>query len=153
MNLDQLLSQFQATGLETSFHDRHINPQILAGLNGRNWGLKDYEARGGFQALRKILGQDGSPANPETGVAGMTRALARELGSRGITVNCIAPGFIETDMTASLPEEQQKALLGQIPLGHLGKPQDIAHAVAFIASPEAGYITGQEIHVNGGMYM
>jgi 3-oxoacyl-[acyl-carrier protein] reductase len=83
----------------------------------------------------------------------MTRALARELGSRGITVNCIAPGFIETDMTASLPEEQQKALLGQIPLGHLGKPQDIAHAVAFIASPEAGYITGQEIHVNGGMYM
>jgi 3-oxoacyl-[acyl-carrier protein] reductase len=86
-------------------------------------------------------------------VAGMTRALARELGSRGITVNCIAPGFIETDMTASLPEEQQKALLGQIPLGHLGKPQDIAHAVAFIASPDAGYITGQEIHVNGGMYM
>jgi 3-oxoacyl-[acyl-carrier protein] reductase len=79
--------------------------------------------------------------------------LARELGSRGITVNCIAPGFIETDMTAGLPEEQQKALLGQIPLGHLGKPQDIAHAVAFIASPEAGYITGQEIHVNGGMYM
>jgi 3-oxoacyl-[acyl-carrier protein] reductase len=83
----------------------------------------------------------------------MTRALARELGSRGITVNCIAPGFIETDMTANLPEEQQKALLGQIPLGHLGKPQDIAHAVAFVASPEASYITGQEIHINGGMYM
>jgi len=83
----------------------------------------------------------------------MTRALARELGSRGITVNCIAPGFIETDMTSALPQEQQKALLGQIPLGHLGRPEDIAHAVAFLASRQAGYITGQEIHVNGGMYM
>ena len=83
----------------------------------------------------------------------MTRALARELGSRNITVNCVAPGFIETDMTAALAEEQQKALLGQIPLGHLGKPADIAHAVAFLASPGAGYVTGQEIHVNGGMYM
>jgi 3-oxoacyl-[acyl-carrier protein] reductase len=83
----------------------------------------------------------------------MTRALARELGSRGITVNCIAPGFIETDMTAGLPEAQQQALLQQIPLGHLGKPADIAHAVGFLASPRAGYVTGQEIHVNGGMYM
>jgi 3-oxoacyl-[acyl-carrier protein] reductase len=92
-------------------------------------------------------------AAAKAGVAGMTRALARELGSRNITVNCIAPGFIETDMTASLPEAQQKALLSQIPLGHLGKPQDIAHAVAFLASPQAAYITGQEIHVNGGMYM
>jgi 3-oxoacyl-[acyl-carrier protein] reductase len=108
--------------------------------------------------ITSVVGASGNPgqanyAAAKAGVAGMTRALARELGSRGITVNCIAPGFIETDMTASLPEEQQKALLGQIPLGHLGKPQDIAHAVAFIASPEAGYITGQEIHVNGGMYM
>ena len=92
-------------------------------------------------------------AAAKAGVAGMTRALARELGSRNITVNCIAPGFIETDMTASLSEEQQKALLSQIPLGHLGKPQDVAHAVAFVASPQASYITGQEIHVNGGMYM
>ena len=108
--------------------------------------------------ITSVVGASGNPgqanyAAAKAGVAGMTRALARELGSRGITVNCIAPGFIETDMTASLPEEQQKALLGQIPLGHLGKPQDIANAVAFIASPEAGYITGQEIHVNGGMYM
>jgi len=108
--------------------------------------------------ITSVVGASGNPgqanyAAAKAGVAGMTRALARELGSRGITVNCIAPGFIETDMTASLPQEQQKALLGQIPLGHLGKPQDIAHAVAFIASPEAGYITGQEIHVNGGMYM
>jgi 3-oxoacyl-[acyl-carrier protein] reductase len=92
-------------------------------------------------------------AAAKAGVAGMTRALARELGSRGVTVNCVAPGFIETDMTAGLPEEQQKQLLGQIPLGHLGKPADIAHAVAFLASPQAGYVTGQEIHVNGGMYM
>lgn len=109
-------------------------------------------------SITSVVGASGNPgqanyAAAKAGVAGMTRALARELGSRGITVNCIAPGFIETDMTAGLPEEQQKALLGQIPLGHLGKPQDIAHAVAFIASPEAGYITGQEIHVNGGMYM
>ena len=108
-------------------------------------------------SITSVVGASGNPgqanyAAAKAGVAGMTRALARELGSRGITVNCIAPGFIETDMTAGLPEEQQKALLGQIPLGHLGKPQDIAHAVAFVVSPEAGYITGQEIHVNGGMY-
>jgi len=109
-------------------------------------------------SITSVVGASGNAgqsnyAAAKAGVAGMTRALARELGSRNITVNCIAPGFIETDMTASLPEEQQKALLGQIPLGHLGKPQDIAHAVAFVASPRAAYITGQEIHVNGGMYM
>jgi len=83
----------------------------------------------------------------------LVKAAALELGEFGITVNCVAPGFIETDMTAGLPDEQQKALLSQIPLGHLGKPGDIAHAVAFLASPEAGYVTGQELHVNGGMYM
>jgi len=92
-------------------------------------------------------------AAAKAGVAGMTRALARELGSRNITVNCVAPGFIETDMTASLPEAQQQALLSQIPLGHLGKPADIAHAVAYLASPQASYVTGQELHVNGGMHM
>jgi 3-oxoacyl-[acyl-carrier protein] reductase len=109
-------------------------------------------------SITSVVGASGNAgqanyAAAKAGVAGMTRALARELGSRNITVNCVAPGFIETDMTASLPEEQQKALLGQIPLGHLGKSQDIAHAVAFVASPQAAYITGQEIHVNGGMYM
>ena len=109
-------------------------------------------------SITSVVGASGNAgqanyAAAKAGVAGMTRALARELGSRNITVNCVAPGFIETDMTASLSEEQQKALLGQIPLGHLGKPRDIAHAVAFIASPQASYITGQEIHVNGGMYM
>jgi 3-oxoacyl-[acyl-carrier protein] reductase len=108
--------------------------------------------------ITSVVGASGNPgqanyAAAKAGVAGMTRALARELGSRGITVNCVAPGFIETDMTASLPEEQQKALLGQIPLGHLGKPSDIAHAVAWLASAQAGYVTGQEIHVNGGMFM
>ena len=108
--------------------------------------------------ITSVVGASGNAgqsnyAAAKAGVAGMTRALARELGSRNITVNCIAPGFIETDMTAKLSEDQQKALLGQIPLGHLGKPQDIAYAVAFVASPQAAYITGQEIHVNGGMYM
>jgi 3-oxoacyl-[acyl-carrier protein] reductase len=108
--------------------------------------------------ITSVVGASGNAgqanyAAAKAGVAGMTRALARELGSRNITVNCIAPGFIETDMTAGLPEEQQKALLASIPLGHLGKPADIAHAVAFVASPQASYITGQEIHVNGGMYM
>jgi len=109
-------------------------------------------------SITSVVGASGNPgqanyAAAKAGVAGMTRALARELGSRGITVNCVAPGFIETDMTAVLPEEQQKALLGQIPLGHLGKPDDIAHAVAYLASARAGYVTGQEIHVNGGMFM
>ena len=92
-------------------------------------------------------------AAAKAGVAGLTRALARELGSRNITVNCVAPGFIETDMTASLQEDQQKALLSQVPLGCFGKPADIAHAVAYLASPQASYVTGQELHVNGGMLM
>jgi 3-oxoacyl-[acyl-carrier protein] reductase len=113
---------------------------------------------GRIVSITSVVGASGNPgqanyAAAKAGVAGMTRALARELGSRGITVNCVAPGFIETDMTAALPEEQQKSLLGQIPLGHLGKPADIAHAVAWLASPQAGYVTGQEIHVNGGMFM
>ena len=109
-------------------------------------------------SITSVVGASGNPgqanyAAAKAGVAGMTRALARELGSRNITVNCVAPGFIETDMTAALQADQQKALIGQIPLGHLGKPSDIAHAVAFLASPQAGYVTGQELHVNGGMYM
>lgn len=109
-------------------------------------------------SITSVVGASGNPgqanyAAAKAGVAGMTRALARELGSRGITVNCVAPGFIETDMTAKLPEEQQKALNAQIPLGHMGKPSDIAHAVAYLASAGAGYVTGQELHVNGGMYM
>ena len=108
--------------------------------------------------ITSVVGASGNAgqanyAAAKAGVAGMTRALARELGSRNITVNCVAPGFIETDMTAALGADQQKALMQQIPLGHLGKPSDVAHAVAYLASPEASYVTGQELHVNGGMHM
>jgi 3-oxoacyl-[acyl-carrier protein] reductase len=92
-------------------------------------------------------------AAAKAGVAGLTRALARELGSRNITVNCVAPGFIATDMTDTLAETQRTALLQQVPLGRLGTPEEIAHAVAFLVSPLAGYITGAELHVNGGMFM
>ena len=84
---------------------------------------------------------------------GFTKSLAQEVGSRNITVNCVAPGFIDTDMTKGLTDAQREGLLGKIPLGRLGAPEDIAHAVAFLASPGAGYITGTTLHVNGGMYM
>ena len=92
-------------------------------------------------------------AASKAGVEGMSRALARETGSRGITVNCIAPGFIDTDMTKSLNEQQVSGLLQQIPLARFGTPDDIAAATAFLASPQAAYITGTTLHVNGGMYM
>jgi len=109
-------------------------------------------------SITSVVGASGNPgqanyAAAKAGVAGLTRALARELGSRNITVNCVAPGFIATDMTEVLPEAQKAALMQQIPLQRLGKPEEIAHAVAFLASAEAGYITGTELHVNGGMFM
>lgn len=108
--------------------------------------------------ITSVVGASGNPgqmnyAASKAGVAGMTRALAREIGSRNITVNCVAPGFIDTDMTKALSEDQHAALLTQIPLARLGKPEDIAHAVAFLAGPQAAYITGTELHVNGGMHM
>ena len=109
-------------------------------------------------SVTSVVGHSGNPgqmnyAAAKAGVSGMTRALAREIGSRNITVNCVAPGFIDTDMTKGLSEEQGKALLAQIPLGRLGQVEDVAAAVAFLASPGAAYITGTTLHVNGGMYM
>lgn len=114
-------------------HGRIVNITSVVGASG-NAGQANYAAA-------------------KAGVAGLTRALARELGSRNVTVNCVAPGFIATDMTAELPEAQKAALLAQIPLGRLGRAEEVAHAVAFLASPLAGYVTGVELHVNGGMYM
>ncbi|EGJ09942.1 MULTISPECIES: 3-oxoacyl-ACP reductase FabG [Rubrivivax] len=108
--------------------------------------------------ITSVVGASGNAgqanyAAAKAGVAGMTRALARELGSRNITVNCVAPGFIATDMTETLPEAQKAALLAQIPLGRLGAADEVAHAVAFLCSEKAAYVTGTELHVNGGMYM
>jgi 3-oxoacyl-[acyl-carrier protein] reductase len=108
--------------------------------------------------ITSVVGSSGNAgqinyAAAKAGIAGMTRSLAREIGSRGVTVNCVAPGFIDTDMTRALTEEQRAGLLQQIPLGRLGNPEDVAAAVAFLASPQAAYITGITLHVNGGMYM
>lgn len=108
--------------------------------------------------ISSVIGATGNAgqsnyAATKAGVIGFTKSLAREIGSRGITVNAVAPGFIDTDMTQALPEEQRTALLGQIALGRLGAVEDIASAVAFPASADAAYITGETIHVNGGMYM
>jgi 3-oxoacyl-[acyl-carrier protein] reductase len=114
-------------------HGRIINITSVVGASG-NAGQANYAAA-------------------KAGVAGLTRSLARELGSRGITVNCVAPGFIETDMTKALSTAQTAALMAQIPLGRLGQASEIAHAVSFLASAGAGYITGTELHVNGGMFM
>jgi 3-oxoacyl-[acyl-carrier protein] reductase len=113
---------------------------------------------GRIVTITSVIGATGNPgqanyAATKAGVIGFTKSLAREIGSRGITVNTVAPGFIDTDMTRELPEAQQQALLEQIPLGRLGGVEDIANAVAFLASEDAGYITGETIHVNGGMYM
>jgi 3-oxoacyl-[acyl-carrier protein] reductase len=117
------------------------------------------KARAGrIVSITSVVGASGNPgqanyAAAKAGIAGFTRALAREIGSRAVTVNCVAPGFVDTDMTRALPDAQRDALLAQIPLGRLGRPEDVAAAVLFLASPDAGYITGATLHVNGGMYM
>ncbi len=114
--------------------------------------------KGRIISIASVIGAIGNPgqsnyAAAKAGIIAFSKSLAREIGSRGITVNVVAPGFIDTDMTRALPEAQREALLGQIALGRLGAPQDIAHAVAFLASPAAAWITGETLHVNGGMYM
>ncbi len=108
--------------------------------------------------IASVVGATGNPGQTnysatKAGMMGFTKSLAREIGSRNITVNAVAPGFIDTDMTRELAEEQREALIGQIPLNRLGDPADIANAVAFLAGPDAAYITGETLHVNGGMYM
>jgi 3-oxoacyl-[acyl-carrier protein] reductase len=127
-----------------------LSRAVMRGMMKARWGR--------IINITSVVGASGNPgqanyAAAKAGVVGMTKSLSRELGSRNITVNCVAPGFIDTDMTRALPEAQRTALLGQIPLGRLGAPEDIAAAVAFLASPAAGYVTGCVLHVNGGMYM
>lgn len=116
------------------------------------------ERRGRIVNLTSVVGLTGNPgqanyAAAKAGLLGFSKSLARELGSRGITVNAVAPGFIDTDMTRALSEEQRAALLKQIPAGRLGTPAEVAAAVLFLVSPQAAYITGETLHVNGGMYM
>ncbi|MCS6946911.1 MAG: 3-oxoacyl-ACP reductase FabG [Steroidobacteraceae bacterium] len=116
------------------------------------------ERRGRIINLTSVVGVTGNPgqanyAAAKAGLIGFTKTLARELASRNITVNAVAPGFIDTDMTRALSESQRSALLAQIPMGRLGEAQDVASAVRFLASPQAAYITGQTLHVNGGMYL
>ena len=127
-----------------------LSRAVLRGMMKARWGR--------IINITSIVGASGNAgqanyAAAKAGVVGMSKSLARELGSRNITVNCVAPGFIDTDMTRALSEEQRNALLGQIPLGRLGSGADVAAAVAYLASPAAGYVTGTVLHVNGGMYM
>ena len=127
-----------------------LSRAVMRGMMKARWGR--------IISITSVVGAAGNPgqanyAAAKAGVVAMTKSIARELGSRGITVNCVAPGFIDTDMTRALSDEQKNALLAQIPLGRLGRPEDVAAAVAYLASPAAAYVTGVVLHVNGGMYM
>ncbi|HUJ86358.1 MAG TPA: 3-oxoacyl-ACP reductase FabG [Burkholderiales bacterium] len=127
-----------------------LSRAVMRGMMKARWGR--------IVNITSVVGAAGNPgqanyAAAKAGVVGMTKSLARELGSRNITVNCVAPGFIDTDMTRALSEEQRAALLTQIPLGRLGQASDVASAVAYLASPAGGYVSGTVLHVNGGMYM
>ena len=127
-----------------------LSRAVMRGMMKARWGR--------IVNITSVVGASGNAgqanyAAAKSGVVGMTKSLARELGSRNITVNCVAPGFIDTDMTRALSEEQRTALVGQIPLARLGRPEDIAAAVAFLASPSGDYVTGTVLHVNGGMFM
>jgi 3-oxoacyl-[acyl-carrier protein] reductase len=127
-----------------------LSRAVMRGMMKARWGR--------IINITSVVGDAGNAgqanyAAAKAGVVGMTKSLARELGSRNITVNCVAPGFIDTDMTRALSEEQRSALLAQIPLGRLGEAADVAAAVAYLASPGASYVTGCVLHVNGGMYM
>jgi len=127
-----------------------LSKACLRGMMKQRWGR--------IISITSVIGSIGNPgqanyAAAKAGVAAFSKSLAREVGSRGITANVVAPGFIETDMTAALDQQQRAAMLANIPLGRLGQVDDIAHAVAFLASEQAGYISGATLHVNGGMYM